>query len=123
MACGSDTRSRTHDDRQVYLLMHRYLRLDRRLLLHSDLWDEYVGFCTSLGAEPNARSPLGEIVYSAQEAVLEAPWVYLAVRPQAGRWCYLRFHVEAMEHEEVPVREFLGFKERLVNGLRKAGLK
>jgi sucrose synthase len=106
------------DDRQVFMLMHRYLRLERALLLQSDLWDEYLRFCASTNAEPSEISPLGRTIYAAQEAVLEAPWVYLAVRPQAGRWCYLRFHVEAMKHEEVPVEQFLGFKERMVNGHR-----
>ncbi len=118
MVNGPANLPQVQDEKLVYLLLHRYLKLDRPLLLHSDLCDEYVQLCQSEGVEPSRKSALGEIIYAAQEAVLEAPWIYLAIRPRAGRWWYLRFHVEAVKQEEVTVGEFLGFKERQVNGHR-----
>ncbi len=116
MTCEPAHFPRVDDEKLAYLLLHRYLKLDRRLLLHSDLWDGYAQLCRDEGIEPSRKSVLGQIIYAAQEAVLDRPWIYLAARPRAGRWCYLRFHLDAVKQEEVTVGEFLGFKERLVNG-------
>ncbi len=106
---------RDHSE-QVYMLMRHYLSLGRPLLLHSDLWDEYQRFCDTTGAHPSKDNPLSSTIHFAQEAVLGAPWIYMAVRPRAGKWNFLRFHAEAMEYEKISVASFLAFKERLVNG-------
>ncbi|HHQ41011.1 MAG TPA: sucrose synthase, partial [Chromatiales bacterium] len=102
-----------------YLLLRRYIALGRPFLLRSDLWDEFRRFCES---DPLGRglcdTVLAEAVSRAQEAAIDAPWVCLAIRMRIGRWRYLRFHVEAMEHEEISVSDFLAFKERLVDGPR-----
>ncbi len=111
---------REHEE-QVYMLMHHYLAQGRQLLLHSDLCDEYARFCAQSGIEPSANGTLSALINAAQEAVLEAPWIYLAVRPEVGRWNYLRFHTESMEYEDISVTEFLSFKERLVNGQKGPG--
>ncbi len=108
-------------EEQVYLLMHHYLGLGRQLMLHSDLCDEYARFCTKSGLEPSTNSVLSALINAAQEAVLDAPWIYLAVRPEVGRWNYLRFHTESMEYEDISVTQFLSFKERLVNGQEPQG--
>ncbi len=102
-----------------YLLLRRYIALGRPFLLRSDLWDEFRRFCES---DPLGKglcdTVLAEAVSRAQEAAIDAPWVCLAIRVRIGRWRYLRFHVEAMEHEEISVSDFLAFKERLVDGPR-----
>ena len=98
----------------VYPLLRHYLGLERPFLLHSDLWDEYGLFCEKEGQY--CDGPLTAIIANSQEAILESPWVYLAVRQRIARWTYLRFHVDTMEHEEVTVSEFLRFKERLKAG-------
>lgn len=103
-----------HEQREdVYLLLRHYLSLKRSLLLHSDLWDELLRFSaeTVPGME---RTPLGCLLAVAQEAVLEAPWICLSVRPSIAAWEYLRFHVEEVEFEPISVSEFLKFKERQV---------
>ena len=46
--------------------------------------------------------------------------MYLAVRPRIGKWSYLRFHIEAVDVEEVSVSQFLAFKERLMNNVPDA---
>jgi sucrose synthase len=51
----------------------------------------------------------------AQEAVVSPPWIALAVRPRIGQWTYFRLHTETVDAEEIPVGEYLAFKERLVN--------
>ena len=97
----------------AYLLLRHLLGLERSFLLHSDLQDELRGF----GRETDPGmpdSPLGRILRLAQEAVLESPWICLSIRPSIARWEYLRFHVEAVEYEEIGVSEFLKFKERQV---------
>ncbi|MDE2088382.1 MAG: sucrose synthase [Gammaproteobacteria bacterium] len=110
-----------HDHREaVYLLLRRYLNLGRPFLLRSDLWDEFQRFCATEEGAPLCNSVFSQAVASAQEAALEAPWIYITLRPRVARWTYLRFHMEAMQYEEVTVGEFLRFKERLVNGLDHA---
>lgn len=106
-----------HAHRQeVYPLLRHYLSLERPFLLQSDLWDEFERYCAEDHEIDLSEGALAVTIRHAQEAVIDAPWLYLAVRPTIGRWQYLRFHVDSMEQEEVPVAEFLAFKERLVEG-------
>jgi len=100
----------------VYLLLRHYFSLHRPFLLRSDLWDEYQRFCrTQEGAVLNDTA-LARVIGLAQEAALQAPWIYVAVRPRLARWQYVRFHVEMMESETISVSEYLHFKERLIKG-------
>ena len=101
---------------EVFLLLRHYQGLGRPFLLHSDLWDEFQNFCAEVEDSSICNSAVSQVISVAQEAVIEAPWLYLAVRPSVARWHFLRFHVEAMEQHEVSVSEFLAFKERQVNG-------
>src|SRR5690606_933131 len=91
------------------------LQQERVFLLHSDLWDGFEAFCADEENGAICDSGLAQGISLAQEAVLAAPWVYLSIRPSLGRWLYFRFHVEAMEHEEIDVSDFLAFKERQVH--------
>ena len=100
----------------IYLLLRHYVSLGRALLLHSDLWDGLEEFCSRAGNEKCFDNEIARTIAMAQEAVIEAPWVCIAVRPRVGRWTYLRFHIDAKEQEEISVSEFLAFKERQVNG-------
>ncbi len=101
---------------QLYLVLRHYLSLQKTLLLRSELWDEFERFCREAGQEALLKSPLGKTIHATQEAMVDAPWVYIAVRPSVARWRYLRFHVEHSHHENISVSEFLRFKERMVNG-------
>ncbi len=106
------------DDREaLHTLLRRYLALERSFLLRSDLLDEFQRFCSE---DPHASglcgSPWAGVIRRAQEAAIDSPWIFLAVRERIGRWRYHRFHVEAMEHDEISSSEFLAFKERLVDG-------
>ncbi len=101
---------------QVYLLLRHFQGLKRPFMLHSDLWDEFQNFCKKSGNGEFCDSAMARTLSMAQEAVLEGPWVYMAVRPEVARWSYIRFHVEAMEYEDISVSDFLAFKERQVNG-------
>jgi len=103
-----------HGNREkVYLFLRHCIGQERAFLLHSDLHDLFDEFCRQSAPEM-ADSPLAEMVAVAQEAVLEAPWICFSIRPAIARWQYLRFHVEAVEFEEISVSDFLRFKERQV---------
>lgn len=99
---------------QVYLLLRHYLSLQRPFLLRSDLWDEFERFCREHDAQDLSRSAFRKMITKTQEAAIEAPWIYFAVREQVGRWTYVRFHLETLDNKEISVSEFLAFKERLV---------
>jgi sucrose synthase len=101
-----------HQRDELFLLLRHYLTLNRPLLLQSDLVDEYQRFCNQNHEEENEH--LAGLIACAQEAVLDSPWVYLALRPRPGRWRYLRCNVEVVQQNEIPVERFLAFKERLV---------
>jgi sucrose synthase len=98
----------------VASLFQRYLSLGRPNLLRTELWDEFQRMCDEDSNCDLRASPLARVIYSTQEAVLVAPWIYLAARPQLARWSYLRVHVETIEAEEIPVSAFLAFKEQPV---------
>ncbi len=100
----------------TYSLLRRYLRLGRSFLLRSDLWDEFQAFCDTDEHQHVCDTTLARAVRMAQEAALEVPWVYLAVRPRIARWNYLRFHVDTMSFEEITRADYLKFKEQIANG-------
>ncbi len=100
-----------------YPLLRRYLASGKDFLLHSDLVD---GLHAYLDERPDgnglAASPMGAFIRHTQEAVLDAPWIHFALRPRIGRWHYLRFHVEFMRFDEIPVADYLAQKERKLEG-------
>ena len=105
---------RTHRE-AVYLLLRRYFAAGRPFLLQSDLQDEFRQFIATPEGAPLKDSPIAMLVATVQEAALEAPWVYIALRPSIARWRYVRIHAEAVQYEDITVSEFMRFKERLVN--------
>lgn len=106
-----------HEHReQVFLLLRHYSKLGRPFLLQSDLWDAFKDFCDQPDNQAICESALVDAIAHTQEAVVESPWVYLAIRPSIARWSFLRFHLDANEYEEIGVSEFQAFKERQVNG-------
>ncbi|ACL71276.1 Sucrose synthase [Thioalkalivibrio sulfidiphilus HL-EbGr7] len=98
----------------AYLLLRRYLALGRPFLLRSELQDGFQALCLERDEPGLAESPLADLVGQAQEAVLAAPWVCLALRPRIGRWQFLRIHADDLSVEDLGVSEFLAIKERLV---------
>lgn len=99
-----------HHDKTRSLLAH-YLDLGKPFLLRSDLCDYFQELYGSEGMD----TPLAKMIHASQEAALEAPWIYLALRPYMGRWKYLRIHIETLDLEKIPVSKFLIFKEHLLN--------
>lgn len=108
-----------HEQREAcFMLLRRYIGLEKQFLMRSELLEECEAFCAenpSIGFED---SPLFRLIESAQEAAVESPWIYLAVRPYIARWKYYRIHAESLQMQVVDISEFLAFKERLVNGTK-----
>lgn len=97
----------------VYPLLRRFLTLGRPLLRHPEIADLFAHYCATPEGAPLAGTALAQTVALTQEAAVESPWVYLAMRPAVARWTYARLHVETLQYEEVPAADFLRFKEHL----------
>ncbi len=61
-----------------------------------------------------AKTALARMLDHAQLAVVSDAWIGFAIRRRIGRWGFLRVHAETHEVEELSVRDFLRFKERMV---------
>nr|AFO84091.1 sucrose synthase [Actinidia deliciosa] len=60
--------------------------------------------------------PFGDVLKSAQEAIVLPPFVAMAIRPRPGVWEYVRVNVYELSVEQLSVAEYLRFKEELVDG-------
>jgi sucrose synthase len=101
----------------IYLLFRRLKALDRQFLLWSDLVHEYEQFADSDVGALLRDTAMSWIMGHAQEAVVDEPFVCLAVRARVGRWHYVQVHTEEMHCRELKVAEFLDIKERLAAGI------
>ncbi len=104
-----------------FRLLHGFHAVDRPFLLRSDILDIYQSFMAADQGPSLDDGPLAEIFQSAQEAAIDAPWLYLAVRPHIARMKLLRIHMESLAIEELDASEYLACKERLVTGAREEG--
>jgi sucrose synthase len=104
----SDNRSKAHR------VMHHLIGLQRPFLLKSDLHDAVALLAQD---DPSLHeTALARVLFQAQEAAIDASWVYLALRRRVAKWDYLCIHLETMDLQEVSVSEFLRFKEHLATG-------
>lgn len=101
----------------IYLLFRRLKAMDRQFLLWSDLVHNYEQFCQSEVGAPLLQTEMSSIMRHAQEAVVDEPFISLAVRQRVGRWQYVQVHTEEMHCRELSVAEFLDIKERLAAGI------
>ncbi|HRX84760.1 MAG TPA: sucrose synthase [Phycisphaerae bacterium] len=99
----------------VPTLLRRLLGAGKTFLLRTDLQDILTACCAD--GTTLASSPLAQLVRSAQEATVDAPWVALAVRPRIGVWEHWKFQVDAVDGEEIEVGEYLVFKERAAGSM------
>jgi len=106
----------THRE-SIYLLFRRLKAMDRKFLLWSDLVHAYEEFCETEVGAPLLETDLSSIMRHAQEAVVDDPFITLAVRTRVGRWQFVQVHTEEMRCRELTVAEFLDIKERLAVGI------
>jgi sucrose synthase len=102
----------------VYMLLHTYFNREQPFLLRSDLLDGFANFVSTDDGRILGGSVLGEAIELTQEAAVQAPWLYLAVRSDVGRWTHFRIHAETLQVEFVTVARFLAFKESLIDSHR-----
>jgi sucrose synthase len=100
----------------AHLVLHQLHDIGKPLLLRGEIEDAFARLCASTSGDSLIGTPVERMLQATQEAVIDADWLYLAVRIRVGRWGYLRLNSNLMFVEEIPVNEFLYFKERLVDG-------
>jgi sucrose synthase len=96
----------------AHRVWHHLRALERQFLLRSDLQDAFARLVAESG-DGLAESPVARLIDWVQEAALDEAWLFFALRTRVGRWVYLSIDVDQMMPREVPVAEFLRFKERL----------
>lgn len=99
---------------KVSMMLDRYNECDRSLFLRSVLLDEFKQFCADISDETLLESPLADTISKTQEGAMAYPYFCLKVRLGVARQHYLRFHLGEVTVEEIPIGEFLKFKEALV---------
>ena len=99
----------------VYSLFRYYIRLNKKSLLHSDIWYQYKQFIKTEVGEPLKDTPIETLIFNTQVAAFESPWVYLFIRTGIANSKYYKYHIDDVCFSEVPVSEYLSFEERLVN--------
>ena len=99
----------------LHTVLRRYLGADQPFLLQSDLWDAFEAAAQDEDSRALATtSPMRRFIRSAQEAVIDAPFVCFALRPRIAEWVYLRVEGDALEAESISASEYLQSKERVI---------
>ena len=104
------------EPRTVLMLQHRLQALDRPFLMRSDLRETFAEVAADPQSCPLAGTPLERVFLLAQEAALDKSTLQVALRTSVARWSYLRFALAPVDVVEIPVVEYLAFKEWLVDG-------
>lgn len=102
---------------ELVALLSRYVAQGKGILQPHVLIDE---FDSIISKETSCRKlrdgPFGEVLKSAQEAIVIPPFVAIAVRPRPGVWEYVRVNAYELSVDQLTVSEYLQFKEELVDG-------
>lgn len=101
-----------------FVLLRRYVSLGKPFLLRSEICDELEAFCQQHQDNEFRLSPLYNALIVAQEAAVDAPWIYIAIRPYIARRKYLRIHIDTLQAETASVADYFLFQERLVSEQR-----
>lgn len=97
----------------IYVLFMRLKALGRQFLLQSDVVHEYERFCESEVGASLVHTRMSRIMRQTQEAVIDDPFICLAIRVRVGRWHYVQIHTEELHYRDLTVSEFLEIKERI----------
>nr|O24301.1 RecName: Full=Sucrose synthase 2; AltName: Full=Sucrose-UDP glucosyltransferase 2 [Pisum sativum]CAA04512.1 second sucrose synthase [Pisum sativum] len=102
---------------ELISLLSRYVAQGKGILQPHNLIDELDNILGEDHATLDLKNgPFGQIINSAQEAIVLPPFVAIAVRPRPGVWEYVRVNVFELSVEQLSVSEYLSFKEELVEG-------
>jgi sucrose synthase len=100
----------------AHRVWHHLQAMNRAFLLRSDVLDAFEELCAQPDGDSLRNSPLEKLLGRAQEAAVDAAWIYLALRVRVGHWEYVRVHLDTMSLERISVSVFLHFKEKLIKG-------
>ncbi|KAL5561413.1 hypothetical protein UlMin_031160 [Ulmus minor] len=105
---------------ELVSILSRYVAQGKGILQPHDLIDELEKVVTDEVARETLSGGLfGEVIKSAQEAIIMPPFVAISVRPRPGVWEFVRVNVHELTVEQLSVSEYLSFKEELVDGISK----
>ena len=99
----------------IFSLFRHFVRLDKTLMLHSDIWYEFKQFVKTEAGKGLQDSAVEKFVFNTQVAAFDSPWVYLFVRDGIANSKYYKFHLDEVCISEVSVSDYLQFEERLIN--------
>jgi sucrose synthase len=99
----------------IFSLFRHYIRLNKTLMLHSDIWYEFRQFVAKDAGKGLEGSAIEKFVFNTQVAAFESPWIYLFVREGIANSKYYKFHLDEVSITEVTVSDYLQFEERLIN--------
>jgi sucrose synthase len=97
-------------------VFHALQQLNRPFLLRGELQECFSSICGDEDEETLERSPLAQAFSWSQEAVMQAPCLFLAIRPRVGQWNYLHINLDTMKADLATASTFLRFKESLMEG-------
>jgi len=97
----------------MYAFLARIKESGRVFLLRSDVHHIVDALIEGQEGHPMAGE-VGAVFRCVEEVAQRDVWIYMSIREQAGEWVYMRFHAELVQCEVIGPREFLAFKERLV---------
>ncbi|KAA8548964.1 hypothetical protein F0562_000648 [Nyssa sinensis] len=102
---------------ELVSLFSSYVAKGKGILQRHQLIDELDNVLgEDAGMQELKDSPFGQILKSAQEAIVLPPFVAIAIRPRPGVWEYVRVNVYELSVDQLCVAEYLCFKEELVDG-------
>ncbi|CAI9767837.1 unnamed protein product [Fraxinus pennsylvanica] len=102
---------------ELVSLLSRYVSQGKGILQPHHLIDELDNIvCDDARKKKLSDGPFGEILKSAQEAIILPPFVAIAVRPRPGVWEFVHVNVHELSIDQLTVSEYLRFKEELVDG-------
>jgi len=104
----------TSQPEKARALGRHFLGLPKKMLLRSEVIDEFARFCECAEGEGLRECSLAETVPTVQEAVINGRMLFFAVRPAIGTWEYLELNPESLTTRSVPVERFLHVKEQVV---------
>nr|WCB56989.1 SUS2 [Vitis amurensis] len=103
---------------ELVALLSRYVAQGKGILQPHHLIDELDNIVgDDVGRQKLSDGPFGQILKSAQEAIILPPFVAIAVQPRPGVWEYVRVNVHELSVDQLSVSEYLRFKEELVDGM------
>ncbi|CAI9105389.1 OLC1v1004300C1 [Oldenlandia corymbosa var. corymbosa] len=102
---------------ELIALLSRYVAQGKGILQPHHLIDELDNMTADkIGCQHLSDGPFGEVLRTAQEAIVLPPFVAIAVRPRPGVWDFVRVNVYELSVDQLTVSEYLHFKEELVDG-------